>query len=148
MRSVLDSVEPYVFPPETRILDAIAASSALPVIFSPVEIAGERYIDLCTFGAVPSRTLRQLYDVDVLIATNTTPSYDRLQRLPPPGLKEFVRGGQESLRESLRACDVVMTPALKGSLADFHKGASFIEAGRQSVTASLPAIERLLRLHG
>ncbi len=142
---IFDTIEPYIFPKETRILDALAASSALPVIFSPIVINGESFVDLCSFGAVPSRSLRSSYHVDVIIGTKTTPVFRRIKPFLPAGLKAFIQGAEESLGKSLAACDLVIEPKLIGSLFDFHKSNVLIEAGRQVTEDMWPEIEKLLQ---
>jgi NTE family protein len=144
LSEILESVEPYIFPPETRILDALAASSALPVIFSPVEISGESFVDLCDFGAVPSRSLRKRYNVDLLIATNTAPSYPFLRNFMPPGMKEFMDGAKKSLQESLTECDLVIAPTLHGTPFEFQRGDEFIQSGQEATEQVWPKIEELL----
>jgi len=141
---ILDGIEPYIFPKETRILDALAASSALPVIFSPIVIDTESYIDLCSFGAVPSRSLRVTYHVDVIIGTKTTPVFRCIKPYLPTNLKEFIQRAEESLGESLAVCDLVIEPELIGSLFDFHKSKIFIESGKKAAEKMWPDIERLL----
>ena len=71
---ISETVELHVFSKQTRIVDAIMASSAIPVLFSPVEIDGDSFIDLCSFGAIPTRTLRDTYHPDIIVATKTTPT--------------------------------------------------------------------------
>lgn len=141
---LLSSVEPYIFPPETRILDAIAASSALPIIFSPVSIHGEQFIDLCAFGAVPSRSLLKTHPVDTLIATHTTPNFAHMKGFMPAGIRAFIDGAQQSLRESLDICDCVIAPKLSGTMFDFHKGEELIEAGKSEAEKQWHTIENMI----
>ncbi len=142
--TVLDSVEPYVFPPETRIIDAIAASSALPVIFSPVEVARVQYVDLCSFGAVPSRLLKKFMPLDAIIATNTSPTIGRFASYLPSGLREFAQGSEKSLHESLEVCDIVITPEFRGYPYEFHKGLEFIAAGEEATRKKWSDVEQYL----
>lgn len=143
-KHVLESVELAVFPPETRILDAITASSALPVIFSPVDIAGQQYVDLCTFGAVPARTLRDHYPLNVIIGTNTAPRHEQIIRFLPQGMREFVQASKDSLKESLAACDLVIEPKLSGMPFEFQKGKQFIAQGYAAAEERLPEIQKML----
>ena len=57
-----DNIALHVFGPHDRMLDALRASTAVPVVFSPVDIGGEQFIDLVHFGAVPARSLREAHD--------------------------------------------------------------------------------------
>lgn len=137
---VMDMVTPHIFQNETRILDAIMASSAIPVLFAPVEVDDDTFIDLCTFGAVPSRSLRYVHNPDTVIATMTTPTYDVLRKIAPVGIRNFLNAGQESLQASLDAADFVIEPRLKGNVASFNKAQELFEAGREEAKKHIDAI--------
>ncbi len=139
-------VEPYAFPAHISIIDAITASSAIPVVFSPMIIEGEEFVDLVTFGAVPSRTLRAMYQPDIVIATNTNDPYKPLQAFLPAGWQELIKAGQASLDESLRACDYVIRPELPQAQSfRFDRAHEFYAIGKQAAEAALPDIQKLLR---
>lgn len=143
---IFDAIEPYIFPADTRILDALAASSALPVIFSPIVINGESFVDLCSFGAVPSRSLKKTHHVDVIIGTKTTPVFRSVKPYLPAHLTAFIEAAEESLGESLAVCDLVIEPELLGSLFDFHKSDVFTTSGRKAAEEMWPLIQKLLYL--
>lgn len=142
--SIVPLVEPHIFPPETLLLDAIMASSAIPVVFSPVEIDEKKYIDLCHFGAIPSRSLRSVYNPDIVIATDTTPRFSAIRRILPPGWTEFLRLGYESLDESRAACDLIIKPEQAASLLRFDKSKEFFNSGKRAAIQKLPEIKALL----
>lgn len=137
---VLASVEPYFFRHDTKLIDALMASSAVPVLFSPYRIGDDAFVDLCSFGAVPARTLREIYLPDVLIATDTQPRYKNLSPLLPKGWRDFLRAGEESLERSLAACDLVITPDLPYGPFRFDKADAFVKAGREAAEKALPQI--------
>lgn len=142
---VLASVEPHFFRHNTKLIDALMATSAVPVLFSPVRIGDDTFIDLCSFGAVPARTLRDIYMPDVIIATDTQPRYASLSKLLPQGWREFLRAGEASLDESLAACDLVIKPDLPFGPLRFDKADAFVKAGRDAAEKALPAIRALVR---
>lgn len=142
---VLERVEPWVFPPETRIVDAVMASSAVPVIFSPVVVAGEQFIDLLHFGAIPVRTLRSVHAPDVVVATDTMPEYGTLAPFLPAGILDLMQAGYAEADVSRRAADLLIEPVQAADPARFDRGAEFVAAGRAAATAALPAVERLVR---
>lgn len=142
---VLSNVEPIVFSPDTRILDAIMASSAIPVVFSPVHIDGVEYVDLVHFGAIPARTLRDMYHPDVIIATNTNPVYGAITKFLPAAWNEFLQRGYAELERSMDACDLVITPPMAAAPFRFDKAADFIKAGKEETEKALPEIRRLLK---
>lgn len=143
--SITPMVEPHIFSSETSILEAIMASSAIPVVFSPVTIAGRQYIDLCHFGAIPSRSLRKIHNPDVVIATDTTPRFSSVRKILPPAWNEFLLRGYESVEESRAACDLVIRPKQAAPLFRFDKGLDFFAAGEQAARDALPAVHRLLK---
>ena len=87
---VTSCMETYVFPPETRLLDAIMASSAIPVVFSPVTIGNNTFVDVCNFGAIPAHELREHAHPDVVIATNTLPVYRFWKSRGPRFLRQWL----------------------------------------------------------
>lgn len=137
-------IEPHFFLHDTKLIDAIMASSAVPVLFSPVRIGDDTFIDLCSFGAVPSRTLKEVYMPDVLIATDTQPRYAALSKLLPKGWREFLLAGETSLEESLGECDLVIKPDLPFGPYRFDKADAFVKAGRDAAKEMLPKIRSLL----
>lgn len=142
---VLASVEPYFFRHDTKLIDALMATSAVPVLFSPVKIGDDSFVDLCSFGAVPARTLKEVYMPDVIVATDTQPRYTTLSNLLPKGWKEFLRAGEASLDESLAACDLVIKPDLPFGPLRFDKADAFVKAGRDAAEKALPALRALVR---
>lgn len=141
---VLAQVEPYVFPPETKLLDAVMASSAIPVVFSPVEIAGEQYVDLCHFGPIPARTLKEQCHPDVIVATDTYPSYEKLRGFLPKGWNAFLQAGYAEIEKSKAVCDLLIKPTMPFALFRFDKGESFWDAGRKAAEEKLSEIRRIL----
>lgn len=143
--SVMASVEPHFFRGDTKLLDALMATSAVPVFFSPYRIGDDTFVDLCSFGAVPARTLREIYLPDAVIATDTQPRYAGLSPLLPTGWRDFLLAGEESLEQSLAACDLVIKPDLPFGPFRFDKADAFVKAGRDAAEKALPRIRSLAR---
>ncbi|MCB1741159.1 MAG: patatin-like phospholipase family protein [Gammaproteobacteria bacterium] len=140
-----ECVERHVFAPCTRLYDAVRASSAIPVVFSPVRIDADEFIDLVHFGPIPARSLREVHAPRWVVATDTQPRYDSLEPWMPAPLREFLAAGREETARSLAACDMVIRPELPGSALRFDLGETFADAGRAAAIASLPALYALLR---
>ena len=138
------AVEPYVFPPETRMIDALLASSAIPVVFAPVRIGSDEFVDLIHFGAIPARTLRSVHRPDIVIGTDTHPQYGILRRFLPSPWQEFMARGQSELTFDRQACDFVITPRMPAAVFRFDRAADFIAAGRRAAEKSLPELTALL----
>lgn len=141
----IECIEPYVFPDDTPLIDALLASSAIPVIFSPVRVGEDDFIDLCHFGSVPARTLRSLHQPESVIATCTNPRMDLLERLLPKSWQSFITDGLKELQLSLESCDLVIEPEMVEMPFRFDKGSAFIESGKKATEARLEELKNLLR---
>jgi len=134
----------HVFPPETKLMDAVAASSAIPVVFSPISIDGEQYVDLCHFGPIPARALQERFHPDRIVATDTEPMYEKLRKFLPSGWRDFLEAGDEHIALDKAACDLVIGVDPPASLFRFDKGQAFWEAGRRAAEEKLEAMKKLL----
>ncbi len=139
----LDSVEPIIFPPETRMLDALLASSAIPVVFSPVTIGNDTFVDLVHFGAIPARALRAAHHPDVIIASDTQPRYGLLRRFLPQPWAEFIQRGQAEVEADRTACDLIIEPKMPAAVFRFDRAKDFIRAGRIATEKLLPEVRNL-----
>ncbi len=144
-QELFSQVTLHVFPPETRLMDAVLASSAIPVVFAPVVIDGQEYVDLCHFGPIPARTLQEQYHPDRIIATDTYPSYASLAHLLPAGWKEFLQAGYAEIEKSKAVCDLLIKPQMPASLFRFDKGEAFWQAGVSAAEESLSAVKALVQ---
>lgn len=145
LQTLLNSVETYVFPPETLILDALLASCAIPVIFQPVKVGKHRFLDLCTFGAVPVHSLRKHHTMDYVIATDTTPKYTTVAPYLPKVLQTILYASQEFLHSSKSACDLVITLDLPGAPYHFKRGMEYIDAGKKAAEERLEEILAMVK---
>jgi len=141
---VRGQIESHVFGPETRIIDAVRASSAIPVVFSPAEIDGETFVDLVHFGPIPARSLRAAHSPELVVATDTQPPYDHIEPWMPGPMREFLAAGREETALSLAACDLVIRPRLPASMLRFDLGDEFAAAGRAATEGRLEDIRSLL----
>ena len=141
----MECVEMHLFEAKTLLIDALMASSAIPVVFSPVDIEGNQFVHLCHFGAVPSRTLGQEYEPDVIIGTSTNPRMHFLEKLLPSSWQQFIKDGESYMQESLDACDIVIEPEMVELPFRFDKAEKFIEAGKIATQAHMTEITRLLQ---
>ena len=136
----LSCVESCVLPPETKVIDALMATSAIPVIFSPMVIDGTEFVDLVHFGAIPTQRLRDLCHPDIVIGTDTAPRYSRIEKWLPPGWQEFLRRGHAQLDTDKSLCDVLIEPIMPARPFRFDRAEDFIEAGRIATRKALPRI--------
>ena len=139
-------VQLHVFSDEVKVMDAIRASSAIPVVFSPALVNGEEFVDLVHFGAIPARTLRQRCAPEILIATDTQPSYEQIEPFLPNALRAFLHAGREETALSIAACDHVIRPKLPASMLRFDLSDAFVAAGVDAANACLAELQALLCL--
>jgi len=140
-----ENVTLHVFGPDVRMLDALRASTAVPVVFSPVVIGGEQFIDLVHFGAVPARSLREAHDPSVVVASYTQPRFDQIEVWLPDPIRTFLAAGLEETHRDLRASDVTIRPDLPASMLRFDLAIEFAAAGHAATSARLPELKALLR---
>lgn len=143
-QSMLQHATLHVFSQETRLMDAIMASSAIPVLFSPVEINGEQFVDLVHFGSIPARTLRTHFHPDIVVATDTNPRYLALEKVLPAPWIEFLQRGYKELEQSKAACDLLITPKMPAAVFRFDKATAFMDAGERAAEEALPRIRNLI----
>lgn len=138
-------ITPHVFPGETRMIDALLATSAIPVAIAPVTVGQDTFVDLVHFGAIPARQLRALHHPDIVIVTDTNPRYGVLRRVLPAPWKEFLDRGHREIEADREASDLVIQPTMPASIFRFDRADEFIAAGRRSAETQLPALRLLLR---
>jgi predicted acylesterase/phospholipase RssA len=139
-----ESVETHVFADDVRMIDALLASSAIPVVFSPVKIGNDEFVDLVHFGAIPARQLHAIHSPDVVIATDTNPRYGYLRRFLPAPWREFMERGHREIEADLEACDVVIEPRMPAPIFRFDRARDFIASGQAAAEKQLPHIRLVL----
>jgi len=140
-----ECIIPYVFPPETRMIDALLASSAIPIVFAPVKIGSDEFVDLVHFGAIPARQLHALHSPDVVIGTDTNPRYGILRRLLPAPWREFIDRGHAEIEADKEACDLVIEPWMPAPMFRFDKANDFIISGQMAAEKRLPELRLILK---
>jgi NTE family protein len=130
------------------VIDAVAASSAIPGAFPPITIGDHEYIDGGIVNMVPVSAVRAM-GAQTVIAVNV--SHDALQ---PADLKRalevYFRTHEITKRlliqQQLRDADVIITPLVgEHHWADFSAAERIIAAGREAAETALPAVRRALR---
>jgi NTE family protein len=121
---------------------AVRASSAVPAVFQPVQIAGREYVDGGLVSPVPVRYARQMgaelvIAVDISSAPEGNLAGDTLQIL----LQTFAIMGKSINTYEVREADLVVRPVLTGiGSADFRARKRSIEAGRAAMQQLLPQL--------
>lgn len=114
------------------LVEAVRASMAIPVVFSPVEIDGRLLTDGGLVDNLPVEIVRSM-GADVVIAVDAAP---RLEGGPHirtiPGIVDQIVAivGRQRIEESLALADVAITPDLEGfGLFEFDEATVILERG-------------------
>ncbi len=125
---------------------AVRASSAVPGIFQPVEIAGREYVDGGLVAPVPVHHAVQMgaelvIAVDISSAPDAQAATDSLRVM----LQSFSIMGQTINRFELQSAHVVVRPKLSGvGSAAFSERQRSMAAGREAMLDALPALKAQL----
>ncbi len=126
---------------------AVAASSAIPVIFEPVRVGSRLLIDGGISAMVPASVARWL-GADVVIGVDILPP--RQVFTPPRTIVEYAIqahrvGTQWAVRNRSINADFILRPrAVNGRWNDMRNMAELISLGRAEALAALPRIRRAL----
>jgi NTE family protein len=125
------------------IIRAVAASSAIPGVITPVEIDGEQLIDGSVLQVVPVSVARQLSPYPV-VAVDVSRNIAR-EPLPKTGLDVMIRAdliaNRRLNKHALKAADVVFTPDVGlADWSDFHSVDMLVAAG---IDAARPLLQKV-----
>jgi NTE family protein len=128
--------------------DAIRASTAIPLVFQPVEIQGRLLVDGGLVNNLPVDVVRSL-GVDVVIAVDSSAKLEKKDRLV--SLVEIMSQSislqvrRESERQSALADLVIMPDTSDYSFTDFPSMRGIIRKGEEAARAALPRIRELMK---
>ena len=121
---------------------AVRASSAVPGVFAPVDIAGREYVDGGLVAPVPVSQARAMgAEVVLAVDISADPQGNNANGMLNLLLQTTAIMGQSINRFELSGADVVLRPALSGvGSTDFASRKRSIEAGRAAMRAALPRL--------
>lgn len=125
---------------------AVRASSAVPAVFQPVELAGRHYVDGGLVAPVPVRYARQM-GAELVLAVDISSPPDPAPKLDPFNLlmQTVAIMGRSINSHELRGAELVLRPSLNGvASSDFTARRQAIAAGRAAALAALPTIRAAL----
>ncbi len=125
---------------------AVRASSAVPSVFEPVQIAGKDYVDGGLVSPVPVRYARQMgADLVLAVDISSRPEDAKTSDMLKVLLQTFSIMGKSISQLELAQADVVVRPALPdiGS-TEFSARKKSIEAGRAAMKLAMPQLRALL----
>jgi NTE family protein len=127
--------------------EALRATLAAPVAFTPVDIGGRLLVDGGLVDPLPVSILKNIKDLP-LVAVNTTSVL-----IPASGKENLLEMADQTttimsmrkINESIDMADLVISPDLKAVTAtDFSDVAFIISAGEEAAIDALPEIRKLL----
>ncbi len=125
---------------------AVRASSAVPSVFEPVQIAGKDFVDGGLVSPVPVRYARQMgADLVLAVDISSRPEDAKTTDMLKVLLQTFSIMGKSISQLELVQAEVVVRPVMPdvGS-AEFAARKKSIEAGRAAMKLALPALKAAL----
>lgn len=125
---------------------AVRASSAVPGVFQPVEIAGREYVDGGLVAPVPVHYTQQMgAELVIAVDISSVPEGNAATDTLKVMLQTFAIMGQSINRYELAAAHVVVRPRLSGvGSAAFSERQRSMAAGREAMLAALPELKAQL----
>lgn len=121
------------------LLDPILASSSIPVIFKPVEIKGEYFVDGGLTDNLPTRIIRN--DCKVLVGShvNYIDEHKELNSIKEIAERCFRIAIYNTVRDDRKACDLFIDPPEVREFAtlDFKNSVKIIELGYKAAKSEL-----------
>jgi len=124
-----------------KILDKVLASAAIPVLFEPVEIKGDLYVDGGVLDNFPVSPV--LKDCDRLIGISLNPIHpqDNFSHLFKIAERTFHLSVSSNISPKIELCDFVFEPEELGAygLLDASRGREMFELGYKTAKKQLEA---------
>lgn len=128
-----------------KLSDAVMASSALPLLFKPVEIDGEIYVDGGLLNNLPVEPL--LVNCDIVIGVNAIPVQPLTQfnSLRQIGEQCLVLSNWANMESRFNQCDIQITVlgTEKYSILDFKKAEALHDLGYLAALKQMPEILKI-----
>ncbi|MCS5710363.1 patatin-like phospholipase family protein [Candidatus Berkiella aquae] len=128
------------------LVPAIHASSAVPMVFSPVQIYGRTLVDGGVASPVPVEIAKQ-FQPDIIIAVDigTNPDHGSVKNAYQLGMRSLHIAYYKLSDWQNKAADIVIHPAVdQFGMFDDHANEHLYQAGQQAAFAALPQIQQLL----
>ncbi len=131
-----------------RLFDVVTASSSIPLVFQPVEIDGQLFVDGGLLDNLPVEPLRPL--VDVVIAVNVMPQVEvpnkAVQNVFGIAQRCFDLGILANTRPSIQQCDLLIEPKeVHGfNIFQLNRYRKLYDIGYAAMTAKMGELRALL----
>ncbi|TXB60585.1 patatin-like phospholipase family protein [Phaeodactylibacter luteus] len=131
------------------LFDVVTASSAIPLVFQPVEIDGSLYVDGGLLDNLPAEAIRGA--CDVLLGVNVMPrthvEKKAVQNVIGIAQRCFDLSIVANTQHSLDACDVVVEPEelLQYTIMNLNRYQEIYEIGYKAMQAKMGALRKAIR---
>ncbi|OJJ19643.1 hypothetical protein BKI52_21900 [marine bacterium AO1-C] len=125
-----------------KLSSAIIASAAIPLIFKPVKINDQSYIDGGVLNNLPVEAIRDICDVVIGVSVNPNTAASNVSSMWGIGERVFDMHMAENVKSRLGQCDVVIEVpnALQYGLFDFKMGNLLVDFGYNDTLGKIPEI--------
>lgn len=134
------------------LFDVVAASSAIPLIFQPVEIDGQQYVDGGLLENMPVAAIRDL--ADYVLGINVMPALmaekSEVKNVFGIAQRCFDLSILANTQPSIDHCDLVVEPEgiRKYTILHLNKYQEIHDIGYAAMKAKVPALEAILAARG
>ena len=131
-----------------KLSSAIMASSAIPLIFKPVKINDQSYVDGGVLNNMPVEAIRDLCDMVIGVNVNPNTVENKVSSMLGIGERIFDMHMAENVKSRISQCDVVIEipNALEYNIFDFKRGNLMVEFGYNDTLRKIPEIAEKARL--
>lgn len=138
----------YEFFNSGKLSSAIIASSAIPLIFKPVKINDQSYVDGGVLNNLPVEAIRDLCDIVIGVNVNPNTVENKVSSMLGIGERIFDMHMAENVKSRLSLCDVVIEVpnALEYNIFDFKRGNLLVEFGYNDTLRKIPEIAEKAKL--
>lgn len=131
-----------------RLFDVVTASSSIPLVFQPVEIDGQLFVDGGLLDNMPVEPLKP--HVDVTIAVNVMPQVEvpnkAIQNVFGIAQRCFDLGILANTLPNIQRCDLLVEPkeVHQFNIFQLNRYQQLYDIGYEAMMASIPALKALL----
>lgn len=131
-----------------KLSSAIIASAAIPLIFKPVKINDQSYVDGGVLNNLPVEAIRDLCDVVIGVNVNPESNQNKVSSMWDIGERVFDMHMAANVKSRLEKCDVVIEVpnALEYNIFDFRKGHLLVEFGYNDTLSKIPDIAKEIQM--
>ncbi len=119
----------------------IIASASIPIVFKPILIDGNLYVDGGLLRNLPAKELRGISEKIIGVNVNLSAPMKRISGIKQIAERCLRLGIESNMREDLEACDLVIRPLTvhKFNTFDFRKADAIYQVGYEAMAKTIDA---------